>query len=46
MKFFKKLFTGVVAMTLASSFFLPAAGIAQVRGLPDFTELVEQSAPR
>jgi serine protease Do len=45
MKFFKKLFTGVVAMTLASSFFLPAAGIAQVRGLPDFTELVEQVGP-
>jgi len=45
MKFFKKLFTGVFAVTLASGFFLPSAGLAQVRGLPDFTELVEQVGP-
>lgn len=45
MKFFNNLLKGAFVVTLASIFVLPSIGTAQVRGLPDFTELVEQVGP-
>jgi serine protease Do len=45
MEFFKKLLTGTAAIALASALLLPSQLAAQVRGLPDFTELVEQVGP-
>jgi serine protease Do len=45
MEFFKKIFVRMVLVSVTGVFFLPLQAAAQMRGLPDFTELVEQVGP-
>ena len=45
MKFFKNLLASMAVFALAGAFLLPSQVSAQVRGLPDFTDLVDQVGP-